>query len=120
MGAVAQQLKAIAERRGWNHDGHRVLIDITRQVSEEGNRPDWFTAFQAAKDLHVNFYDDLMESDSIEIGLNSSLEQFKGVIAGLGAGHSVSPPGLRPFHPRAAQALAKADRVESAAPGAYN
>ena len=71
-GAVAQQLKAIAERRGWNHDGHRALIDIAHQVSDEWGRPDWFTAFQAAKDLHVNFYDDLMESDSVGIGLNSS------------------------------------------------
>ena len=71
-GAVAQQLKAIAERRGWNHDGHRLLIDIAQQVSDERNRPDWFTAFQVARDLHVNFYDDLMESDSIRIGLNGS------------------------------------------------
>ena len=38
-GAVAQFLIAIAERRGWNHSGHRLLIDIARQVSdEEGGR----------------------------------------------------------------------------------
>ena len=72
-GAVAQQLKAVAERRGWNHDGHRLLIDIAQQVADEWNRPDWFPAFQVAKDLHVNFYDDLMESDSIRIGLNNSM-----------------------------------------------
>lgn len=71
-GAVAQALIAIAERRGWNHGGHRALIDIAHQVADEWNRPDWFTAFLASKDLHVNFYDDLMESDSIRIIFNDS------------------------------------------------
>lgn len=73
-GAVAQQLKAVAERRGWNHDSRRLLIDVVQQVSGEYNRPDWFAAFLAAKDLHANFYDDLMESDSIRIIFNSSNE----------------------------------------------
>jgi len=71
-GSVAQQMKAIAARRGWNHDGHRLLIDIARQVSDERSRPDWLLGFHAAKDLHVNFYDDLMELDSIEVILDNS------------------------------------------------
>ena len=71
-GAVAQFLIAIAERRGWNHNGHRLLIDIARQVSDEGGRPDWFLAFLAAKDLRANFYDDLMESGDIEIVINGA------------------------------------------------
>lgn len=71
-GAVAQFLIAIAERRGWNHNGHRLLIDIARQVADEGGRPDWFLAFLAAKDLHANFYDDLMEAGDIEIVINGT------------------------------------------------
>ena len=76
-GAVAQVLIAIAQRRGWNHGGHRLLIDVAHQVADEWNRPDWFTAFLASKDLHVNFYDDLMESDSIRIIFNGSEELLR-------------------------------------------
>ena len=81
-GAVAQFLIAIAGRRGWNHNGHRLLIDIARQVSDEGGRPDWFIAFLAAKDLHANFYDDLMESGDIEIVINGArvfLQELEGI-----------------------------------------
>ena len=91
-GAVAQQLKAVAERRGWNHDGHRLLIDIAQQVSDEWNRPDWFASFLAAKDLHANFYDDLMESDSIRIIVNNSnelLQELEQVLLS-------SPPNFAP------------------------
>ena len=91
-GAVAQQLKAVAERRGWNHTGHRLLIDIAQQVSDEWNRPDWFAAFQVARDLHVNFYDDLMESDSIRIGLDSS----RALLQDLGQVLLSPPPAFTP------------------------
>ena len=91
-GAVAQALIAIAERRGWNHDGHRLLIDIARQATDEGNRPDWFLSFMAAKDLHANFYDDLMESGDIEIILNSA----KALLQELGQVLLSPPPAFTP------------------------
>ena len=30
-GAVAEAIKSIAEQRGWNHQGHRLLDDIVLQ-----------------------------------------------------------------------------------------
>ena len=39
-GAVAEAIKSIAEQRGWNHHGHRLLNDVAFQLSVEWNRRD--------------------------------------------------------------------------------
>ena len=39
-GAAAQGLKAIAEERGWNHNGHGLIVDVAQQVADEQGRPD--------------------------------------------------------------------------------
>ena len=57
-GAVAEAFKSIAETRGWNHNSQRLLNDVAFHLSEEWGRPDVRTLFNAAKDLHINFYED--------------------------------------------------------------
>ena len=69
-GAAAQALKAIAEERGWNHNGHGLLVDIAKQVSYEQGRLDIVAWFGTAQSLHVNFYEDSLPSDFIEDYLN--------------------------------------------------
>ena len=69
-GATAQALKAIAEERGWNHGGHALIVDIAKQVADEQNRPDLVSLFGTAQALHVNFYEDWLETDVVEIYLD--------------------------------------------------
>ena len=89
-GAVAQAIKAIGEARGWNHQGHRLLIDIAKQVADEWRRPDLFESFRAAQALHINFYEDLMAADAIEDGINDA----KTLVAELEAIRTGTPPQL--------------------------
>ena len=69
-GAAAQALKAIAEERGWNHNGHGLLVDIAKQVSDEQERTDLIAWLGTAQSLHVNFYEDAIPLDLIEAYLN--------------------------------------------------
>ncbi len=69
-GAAAQALKAIAEERGWNHGGHRRIVDVAKQVADEQKRQDLITLFGIAQALHINFYEDWLDSDIVEIYLN--------------------------------------------------
>ena len=64
-GAVAEAIKSIAEQRGWNHQGHRLLNDVAFQLSEEWARPDVRILFDAMEKLHINFYEDNMGLDAI-------------------------------------------------------
>ncbi len=64
-GAVAEAFKSIAEERGWNHQGHRLLNDVAFQLQEEWGREDVMSMFDATEKLHVNFYEDVMELDEI-------------------------------------------------------
>ncbi len=64
-GAVAEAIKSIAEERGWNHQGHRLLGDVAFQLSEEWDRSDVRILFDAIEKLHINFYEDNMGLDAI-------------------------------------------------------
>ena len=64
-GAVAEAMKSIAEQRGWHHNSQRLLNDVAFQLSEEWGRPDVRRLFNAAKDLHINFYEDNRGLDDI-------------------------------------------------------
>ena len=70
-GAVAEAVKSIAEQRGWNHRGHRLLDDIVLQLSEEWERPDVRLLFDTAERLHINFYEDALATDAIAARLDN-------------------------------------------------
>ena len=71
-GAVAEAVKSIAEQRGWNHKGHRILDDVASQLSLEWGRPDLKLLFDAIEKLHINFYEDAMELDDIETSITGA------------------------------------------------
>ena len=71
-GAVAEAFKSIAETRGWNHNSQRLLNDVAFHLSEEWGRPDVRTLFNAAKDLHINFYEDTRGLDDIAASVNDA------------------------------------------------
>ena len=65
-GAAATLVKAAAERRGWQHDGHRNLWNVIRQlVSETGDR-DMRLLFGYAQTMHINFYEAAMNREEVE------------------------------------------------------
>ena len=68
-GAAAQMVKAIAEQRGWPHNGHGYLFqNLSRLVAETGDRQ-LGTLFHVANSLHVNFYEHWLPADLVESGL---------------------------------------------------
>ncbi len=83
-GAAACALKSIAEERGWRHQSHSLLFDISNQVIDELGRPDLRDMFQSAKSMHQNFY----ENWEPEEGVAYALGRIKEYLAELEA---VSP-----------------------------
>ena len=71
-GAVAEAVKSIAEERGWNHQGHRLLNDAVLQLSQEWNRPDVRGLFDIAERLHINFYEDTLALDYIAASIGDA------------------------------------------------
>ncbi len=69
-GATAQILKAIADRRGWEHGRHRHLSRIASRLRAERGDRDIYRWFQVAEALHGNFYDDQMSAQDIAESLD--------------------------------------------------
>ena len=90
--AAAQALKALAEERGWNHDGHSLIADIAKQVSDEEGRTDIIAWFGTAQSLHVNFYEDSLTSDFVE----AYLEVVKSLLPELERIRTQTPPAFTP------------------------
>ena len=69
-GAVAHQLKAIAELRGWEYEDHSDTYDIIRRLVAETGDTEMRLLFSAAAALHRNFYLDTMPISELgfEIG----------------------------------------------------
>ncbi len=68
-GAAACALKAIADRRGWLHQSHSLLFDISGQISEELGKPDLRDMFAVARSMHQNFYENWYQEDEVEHGV---------------------------------------------------
>lgn len=64
-GAAAQAVKAVAERRGWRHDGHRELFRCARLLAEETEQPEIRELFSLANSLHTNFYECWMDPETV-------------------------------------------------------
>ena len=76
-GAVAEAMKSIAEDRGWNHNSQRLLNDVAFQLSEEWSRPDVRRLFNAAKDLHINFYEDNRGLDDVAASIGDAKDLLR-------------------------------------------
>lgn len=55
--AVAHELKAIAQHRGWNHRYHNHIRATASCLSMEWDRPDWQIAFGSFDNMHTNAYE---------------------------------------------------------------
>jgi len=64
-GAAAIMVKAIAERRGWPHGGHRELFRVISKLVEETGQQELIVLFGAASQLHNNFYENWLPQDQV-------------------------------------------------------
>lgn len=74
-GAAAQMVKAAAEARGWDHNGHRRLHQTVERLVAETGQAELRTLFNAANTLHANFYDGFLPATAISADLEA-VERF--------------------------------------------
>ena len=63
-------LKAIVERRGWEHKRHVALGRVVGRLADETGDVEVRRLYRVASDLHTNFYEDLDEYDHVAAGLD--------------------------------------------------
>ena len=68
-GAAAEMVKAIAEERGWQHDGHRLLYRIIDNLVAETGDIELSISFKVASDLHINFYENWYSPESVQVSV---------------------------------------------------
>ena len=64
-GAAAQMVKAVAEARGWRHQGHRQLYEVVDRLVAETGRDELVDRFNAAGALHINFYEGWLSAEAV-------------------------------------------------------
>ena len=73
-GASAEIVKAVAETKGWQHSGHRLLFQIVSRLAEESNDQQIDSLFHSANSLHINFYEDLLTPSQVRAGASAVRE----------------------------------------------
>ena len=68
-GATAQMLKSIAEQRGWEHKGHRLIRRAASRLADETGDAEIRRLYRTASDLHTNFYENLDTAEDVAAGL---------------------------------------------------
>jgi len=69
-GAAAEMVKAIAERRGWRHDGHGYLYRIVDSLIKETGDTQLGNLFHVAGSLHINFYEQWHQAAMVSSGID--------------------------------------------------
>ena len=82
-GAAAVAVKAVATARGLNHSSHRQLRLTVQELAKEAEDDDIRSYFASANDLHMNFYEDWLDRETIELYL-SQVERFVDRLGKLG------------------------------------
>ena len=95
-GAVAQAVKAVAQDRNWNHSSHDQIRDAAIILSHEFDLPRLRERFNAANELHRNFYEHLLGYDDLLDGIRIA----RLIIEDLERVHDQEP---RPFVPQSRQ-----------------
>ena len=68
-GAAAHAVKAVAQQRGWRHDGHRYLFDAIDSIYRETGDRELRDLFGRANSLHMNFYEDWQSDEYVQDGI---------------------------------------------------
>ena len=107
-GAAALALKSIAERRGWNHNKHGLLYDISGQMADELGLPGMRARFRSANAMHQNYYEDWMAVDEVRDGI----EDAKAYLRELGVAQAQDAGTA--FVPETAEQAARLRRLTAA------
>ena len=78
-GAAAQIVKAIADRRGWEHKTHRHIWVAVRRLTDENPSMGLTRLFRAANHLHSNFYENIDSASDVAEELDV-VERFVGLL----------------------------------------
>ena len=73
-GAAAQMIKAVASRRGWEHNTHAALYSVIDRLVKETGDDEIYLRFSTANALHQNFYENWGSTDYVAGGLASVRE----------------------------------------------
>ena len=68
-GAAAHAVKAVAQQRGWQHDGHRYLFEAIDRIFCETGDPEFLDLFGRANSLHMNFYENWQTDNFVQDGI---------------------------------------------------
>lgn len=68
-GAAAHAVKAVAQQRGWQHDGHRYLFAAVDKIFRETKDPQIRSLFRTANSLHMNFYENWQSAEFVQDGI---------------------------------------------------
>ena len=83
-GAAAHAIKAVAERRGWEHHAHALLEEaVYRLVREEGAPGDLLIQYVTASAFHQRFYGRPLEAPYVRAG-KELITQFIDTLESLG------------------------------------
>ncbi len=69
-GAAAHAVKAVAQRRGWRHNGHRLLFDAITRIYRETGDSAFLHLFRSANSLHTNFYENWQSDELVQDGID--------------------------------------------------
>ena len=69
-GAAAQVVKAVAEKRGWEHRQHDHLFAAVDTLAMELQDRDLFLNFHVASSLHTNFCEGWQTEEMVRQGLS--------------------------------------------------
>ena len=81
-GASSQIIKALAERRGWEHWSHWRLSSAVSQLVEETGDDEFRILYAVANQLHNNFYEGQLSATIVEKSLQD-VERFIGKVEAL-------------------------------------
>jgi hypothetical protein len=82
-GATAEMVKAVAEARGWPHNGHYQLFSVINCLADETGDSELPTLFRAASALHTNFYEWWLPPGDVERAaeeVNRLLQKLEGFL----------------------------------------
>ena len=69
-GAASQLVKAVAEKRRWDHKSHHDLHDAVDKLAAEIKDDDLTLQFGSAANLHINFYEGWLSRPAITLHLH--------------------------------------------------
>ena len=81
-GAAAQMVKAVAERRGWEHRTHAALFRVVSDLAAEAGDDETRNLFAVANSLHINFYENWNTAENVARHL-VDVERFVGKLGPL-------------------------------------